>query len=292
MADSWQCPVCETINDARAVTCVVCQASNPAVASGSGAAGIVAGQGGRGPEDPANVAEPPTVSMYRNPSMEGAPGTSAPAPAPAPAAGAPASRSRALVIGLVVLVVLLGGAVVFLLSRGAGSDVGAGSTTTTVRDTTTRPRPTDGGGGVSGSAPQQSTTGLSAPPESATVLPVTTTTVPLTPPTVTALPTTSTPPPVTVGPTTGRISGTCDAGSSCGVKQRSAPAVGAGRLYPNDLDEGQTIAIECQTQGEAVTNKSASGGGPTSTLWYRMMNGSYVSSVYVVDIAAVPDPCV
>ena len=72
------------------------------------------------------------------------------------------------------------------------------------------------------------------------------------------------------------VVGTCDEGTSCGVKQRVAPYVNAERLYPNDLRDGMTVQAVCYTIGDART----SSGHGTSSTWYRLMNGAYVNLVY------------
>ena len=85
--------------------------------------------------------------------------------------------------------------------------------------------------------------------------------------------------------TTGVVVGTCDEGGSCGVRQRVAPRIPAPRLYPDDLKDGMTVTIACQTTGDA---RSSSGHG-SSTTWVRLTNGAYVNSVYLdIEPAWVP----
>jgi hypothetical protein len=100
------------------------------------------------------------------------------------------------------------------------------------------------------------------------------------------------PSPVIVAPTvaaspipTGVVVGTCDEGGSCGVQQRIAPRTNATRLYPDDLRDGMTVTIACQTAGDA---RSSAGHG-SSTTWVRLTNGAYVNSVYLdIEPAWVP----
>jgi serine/threonine protein kinase, bacterial len=88
------------------------------------------------------------------------------------------------------------------------------------------------------------------------------------------------PPPVIV-PTqqivTAIIVGTCDEGGSCGVQQRTLPKTGAPRLYPDDLQDGTMVTLRCQTTGDL---RSSAGHG-SSYIWYRLINGAYVNSVYM-----------
>jgi serine/threonine-protein kinase len=72
------------------------------------------------------------------------------------------------------------------------------------------------------------------------------------------------------------IVGTCDEGGSCGVKQRTAPYVDAERLYPDDLKDGMTVSVVCRTTGDIRSNE----GYGSSYVWYRLLNGAYVNSVY------------
>lgn len=68
----------------------------------------------------------------------------------------------------------------------------------------------------------------------------------------------------------------CDDGSSCSVKQRNAPITDAPPLHPDDLTDGDTVIVVCQTFGDRRTNV----GHGSSYVWYRLNNGAYVSSVY------------
>lgn len=72
------------------------------------------------------------------------------------------------------------------------------------------------------------------------------------------------------------IVGTCDEGGSCGVQQRTAPSNEAPRRHPNDLKDGMTVSVVCQTIGDL---RSSEGRG-SSFVWYRLLNGAYVNSVY------------
>jgi len=76
---------------------------------------------------------------------------------------------------------------------------------------------------------------------------------------------------------TGVVVGTCDEQGTCGVQQRNAPYNSAARLDPNDLKDGMSVRLVCQTPGDLRTN----GGYGTSYWWYRLVNGAYVNSVYV-----------
>jgi serine/threonine-protein kinase len=86
----------------------------------------------------------------------------------------------------------------------------------------------------------------------------------------------SLPPPTAPQYWSATIVGTCDEGGSCGLKQRTAPYIEAPRMYPNDLQDGTTVIITCQTIGDART----SGGHGTSHVWYRLVNGAYINLVY------------
>lgn len=102
-------------------------------------------------------------------------------------------------------------------------------------------------------------------------------------------PVTVAPPPTTYLPQpsvwSGVVVGTCDEGGTCGVKQRNAPFVAAPRLVPNDLQDGNSVTVVCQTNGDV---RSSEGHG-SSFVWYRLENGAYVNSVYV-NIAATGIP--
>lgn len=73
------------------------------------------------------------------------------------------------------------------------------------------------------------------------------------------------------------IAGTCDEGGSCGLKQRHAPYTDADRLVPDDLHDGYSVTVVCQTNGDMRTNA----GRGASRVWYRLDNGAYIPSVYV-----------
>lgn len=83
------------------------------------------------------------------------------------------------------------------------------------------------------------------------------------------------------------IVGTCDEGGTCGVKQRDAPYTAANKLVPNDLQDGNTVTVVCQTTGDLRTNE----GFGSSRVWYRLGNGAYVSSVYMNATPAEIPPC-
>ncbi|WNG93681.1 protein kinase domain-containing protein [Mycobacterium sp. ITM-2016-00318] len=118
---------------------------------------------------------------------------------------------------------------------------------------------------------QVSRPSYTVPPRTTAVPPTVTVTESASPPYTIAMPT---PPPITV---TGMIVGTCDEGSSCGVKQRTQPVTEAPRLYPTDLRDGTLVTVSCQTVGDLRTSQGAG----SSTIWYRLDNGAYVNSVYV-----------
>ncbi|WP_084223478.1 protein kinase domain-containing protein [Mycolicibacterium holsaticum] len=116
-------------------------------------------------------------------------------------------------------------------------------------------------------------------PETSPPLPTATTPRSMEPPAPTATVTVTSPqppPPTRVPYWTAMIVGTCDEGDSCGVKQRNAPYVDAGPLYPSSLKDGMTVRVVCYTTGEAQANS----GHGTSYYWYRLANGAYVSLVY------------
>lgn len=81
----------------------------------------------------------------------------------------------------------------------------------------------------------------------------------------------------------GVIVGTCDEAGSCGVKQRTAPYVGAPRLVMDDLQDGMPVVISCLVIGDL---RSSAGYG-SSNLWARLTNGAYVNTVYIDVVGAV-----
>lgn len=82
----------------------------------------------------------------------------------------------------------------------------------------------------------------------------------------------------------GIIIGTCDEGESCGVQQRSAPFTSAPRLYPLDLFDGTLLAIVCKSEGDLRSSRNRV---PSST-WYRLSNGAYIPSVFILISARGP----
>lgn len=76
----------------------------------------------------------------------------------------------------------------------------------------------------------------------------------------------------------GTMVGTCDEGGTCGVRQRTAPFDSASSLSSDLLADGQTVTLACQTTGDVKTNT----GYGTSSVWYRLTNGAYVNSVYML----------
>lgn len=72
------------------------------------------------------------------------------------------------------------------------------------------------------------------------------------------------------------IVGTCDEGGSCGLQQRTGPYNAAPRKYPSDLKDGMTVSVVCQAIGDL---RSSEGRG-ASVVWYQLLNGAYINSVY------------
>lgn len=95
------------------------------------------------------------------------------------------------------------------------------------------------------------------------------------------------PQPPPAPPAVGIVVGTCDEGGSCGVKQRDAPYTAAPRLHSDDLHDGLTVTVLCQTIGDV---RSSAGHG-TSALWYRLDNGAFVNSVYLDVRPQTVPPC-
>jgi hypothetical protein len=60
------------------------------------------------------------------------------------------------------------------------------------------------------------------------------------------------------------------------VQQRTGPYNEAPRKYSNDLKDGMRVSVGCQTPGDL---RSSAGHG-SSYMWYRLVNGAYVNSVY------------
>ena len=75
----------------------------------------------------------------------------------------------------------------------------------------------------------------------------------------------------------GTVVGTCDEGGSCGVKQRIYPFTEAPRAYSTDLVDGTVVAVVCGTEGDTRSSR----GYGTSNIWYRLVNGAYLPSVFV-----------
>jgi serine/threonine-protein kinase len=166
---------------------------------------------------------------------------------PGPAAGATPSsgpgRSTALLIGLgVAAAVVALGTLVFVLlqDKPAPPPLSSGSSSMATQGVTT---PNAGGTSVIVESP------ISPPSQL--------------------------PPPPSVF--SGVVVGTCDEGGSCGVRQRNAPYLAAPSLVPDNLQDGNSVTVVCQTNGDA---RSSAGHG-TSFLWYRLYNGAYVNSVYL-----------
>jgi serine/threonine-protein kinase len=137
------------------------------------------------------------------------------------------------------------------------------------------------------SAPSTSTatpapTVSAAPPQTVTVSvpPAQTVTAPAPPPTMKsstlALPPVAAPVPQQVPYWNALIVGTCDEGGSCGVQQRTGPYNQAPRKYSNDLKDGMTVSVVCKVIGDP---RSSEGRG-SSYVWYQLLNGAYLNSVY------------
>lgn len=75
----------------------------------------------------------------------------------------------------------------------------------------------------------------------------------------------------------GTITGTCDEGGSCGVKQRNAPRNSAPGITSQPLLDGAQVGIVCQTIGDARQNS----GYGSSDIWYQIANGAFIPAVYV-----------
>lgn len=75
----------------------------------------------------------------------------------------------------------------------------------------------------------------------------------------------------------GTITGTCDEGGSCGVKQRNAPRNAAPGITSQPLLDGTRVGIVCQTIGDTRQNS----GYGSSDLWYQIANGAYIPAVYI-----------
>ena len=114
-----------------------------------------------------------------------------------------------------------------------------------------------------------------APPPSPSTQTVTRTVLPPARPTSTSLETTT---PVGAPVWVGTITGTCDEGGSCGVKQRNAPRNAAPAITAQPLLDGARVGIVCQTIGDTRQNT----GYGSSDLWYQVANGAYIPAVYVI----------
>jgi len=113
-----------------------------------------------------------------------------------------------------------------------------------------------------------------APPPQTVIVPPRTVTVPASP---TTIPSSTVPvPPQPVPYWNALIIGTCDEGGSCGLQQRTGPYNEAPRKDPADLKDGMTVSVVCQTIGDP---RSSEGRG-TSYVWYQLLNGAYINSVY------------
>jgi serine/threonine-protein kinase len=185
--------------------------------------------------------------------------------APLPTVGAepkPAVSGRSpllWLLGLAAVVLLVAVVAVFTLGRNDGQP-------RTPSTSAAQPAPT-----VSAGPPQTVTVSAPAPQ---------TVTVSAAPPTIasstTGLPPVPVPVPQQVPYWDASIVGTCDEGGSCGVQQRSGPYNEAPRKYSNDLKDGMTVSVVCKTIGDP---RSSEGRG-SSYVWYRLIDGAYINSVY------------
>jgi hypothetical protein len=117
--------------------------------------------------------------------------------------------------------------------------------------------------------------------------------------TTSAAPTTSPAPPTTVAATaltpayfSARVSRTCghSGRGDCFLSVRSGPTSSSTEMYR--LNEGTTVSVQCQVEGESVTSSSL--GSPT-TVWARGTDGNYMSAAFLegpgLDPFAVTTPC-
>lgn len=75
----------------------------------------------------------------------------------------------------------------------------------------------------------------------------------------------------------GTITGTCDEGGSCGVKQRGAPRDAAPGITSQPLLDGARVGIVCQTTGDTRQNS----GRGSSDVWFQIANGAFIPAVYL-----------
>ena len=61
------------------------------------------------------------------------------------------------------------------------------------------------------------------------------------------------------------------------MKQRIYPFTEAPRAYSTDLVDGTVVAVVCGTEGDTRSSR----GYGTSNIWYRLVNGAYLPSVFV-----------
>lgn len=185
--------------------------------------------------------------------------------APLPTAGAQpkprvSNRSPLLwLLGLAAVVLFIAVALVFALGRDEGQPP-APSTSAAP------PAPTVP------AAPPQTVTVSAPPPQTVTVAAP----APTIASSTIALPPVPVPVPQQVPYWDALIVGTCDEGGSCGVQQRTGPHNPAPRKYSNDLQDGMTVSVVCQIMGDL----RSSGGRGSSYIWYQLLNGAYINSVY------------
>jgi serine/threonine-protein kinase len=174
--------------------------------------------------------------------------------APLPTAGAEqkpgvGGRSPLLwLLGLAAAVLLIGVVAVFALGRDDGQPP-------TPSTSVAQPAPTVSAG------PPQTVTVSASPPQTVTV---------------SAPPPAPVPVPQQAPYWNALIVGTCDEGGSCGVQQRTGPYNAAPRKYSNDLKDGMTVSAVCKIIGDG---RSSEGRG-VSYVWYQLLNGAYINSVY------------
>lgn len=171
-------------------------------------------------------------------------------PVPAPAVGAATGPSMVVIALLAAAVVAVAGVAVYFVTQGEQSRPSVSSS-----DSSSYREPA--------LADEESSQPDEPDPVTPSAQPVTPSASPVSPP------------PQVV---TATVTGTCDEGGSCGVRQRNAPYNDAASLYSNVLHDGAAVTLVCQTTGDM---KSNAGHGSSST-WYRLDNGAYVNAVYMV----------
>lgn len=112
----------------------------------------------------------------------------------------------------------------------------------------------------------------SAPAPTPSTIPAATVTVSGPPVVVTVSPTPSTGPPAVFAY---KVFHSCRAGSTCGLAVRSGP--GLNYQITGSLQNNQPVEIICQTAGQLSTNSQ----GVSSYVWDELLQGGYVSDLYI-----------